>query len=72
MHYVTFPEEDLALVARWYTYDAWNAGKIARVSGISQKQPLSVGDTLVIPSYLLKNKSRLSQEGLSALRQSGR
>lgn len=72
VHYVTYPEEDLALIARWYTFDAWNAGKIARVSGISQKQPLSVGDTLVIPSYLLKNKARLTKEGLDALRASGR
>ena len=72
VHYVTYPDEDLALIARWYTFDAWNAGKIARVSGITQKQPLSVGDTLVIPSYLLKNKVRLTEEGLSALRQAGR
>ncbi len=72
VHYVTYPEEDLALIARWYTYDAWNAGKVARVSGISSKQPLTVGDTLVIPSYLLKNKVRLTKEGLDALRAGGR
>lgn len=72
VHYVTSPDEDLTLIARWYTFDAKNTGRIARVSGISSKQPLSVGDTLIIPSYLLKNKVRLNKEGLAALKAGGK
>ena len=68
VHYVTYPDEDLSIIARWYTYEAWNAGKIARVSGIAANKPLSPGDTLVIPAYLLKNKVRLTREGLDALK----
>ncbi|NMC62599.1 MAG: hypothetical protein GYA55_05455 [SAR324 cluster bacterium] len=67
VHYVTFADENLDLIAKWYTFDSKNAGKIARLSGISPKQALSVGDTLIIPSYLLKNKVRLNQEGMKIL-----
>lgn len=72
VHYVTQPDETLLLISRWYTYDSGNIGKIARVSGISAKQKLSPGDVIVIPSYMLRNKSRLSPKGLEALKESGR
>jgi len=68
VHYVTFADESLDLIAKWYTFDSKNAGKIARLSGISPKQTLAICDTLIIPSYLLKNKVRLSQEGMKVLK----
>jgi hypothetical protein len=67
VHYVTFPEETLSLVARWYTFDRNNAEKIGRMNQLPTSAPLSIGDTIIVPAYLLKNRSRLSEEAIKAL-----
>jgi hypothetical protein len=62
VHYVTFPGETLVAIARWYTFDAANKGKIQRINGLKENQELSLGDTVVVPAYLLKNKIRMTEE----------
>jgi len=67
VHHVTFPGETLSIIARWYTADRNNAGKIARINKIANPDQLSVGDTVIVPSYLLRNKNRLTQNGMNEL-----
>lgn len=67
VHYVTYPGETLSMISRWYTHDRANAGRIARVNGLADPSGLKIGDTIVIPSYLLKNKQRLSEEAVTQL-----
>ncbi len=67
VHYITYPGENLYMIARWYTFDEHNAGKISRINGISDPSTLSPGDTVVVPKYLLKNSTRLSEAGLQAM-----
>lgn len=67
VHYVTLPGETLSIIARWYTEDRANAGKIGRLNRLKSSDSLSIGDTIVIPSYMIKNKVRLSEESLTKL-----
>jgi len=67
VHYVSFSGETLSILARWYTKDLDNAGKIARINRLGKPDALSIGDTIVIPSYLLQNKNRLTEEALGKL-----
>ena len=67
MHYVTFSGETLSILARWYTGDRSNAGKIARINRIADPDKLSTGDTIIIPAYLLRNKNRLTESGVKEL-----
>lgn len=69
VHYVKFKGETLRLISRWYTFDGKNSDKIARVSGFSPKKTLHLGDTVVIPAYLLKNKTMPSQEAVTTLKE---
>lgn len=66
VHYVSFPGETLGVIARWYTFDRDNALKLARINGLSER-PVSIGDSIVIPTYLLRNKGRLTEQALQAL-----
>ena len=67
VHYVTMPGETLSAIARWYTQDRENAAKIGRLNRLKNTDVLQIGDTIVIPSYMVVNKSRLTEEDLKAL-----
>lgn len=69
VHFVTYAGETLALLARWYTYDADNGAKIARINRLAKPDELKLGDQIVIPAYLLRNKQRLTEPGLKALQE---
>lgn len=69
VHYVTSPKETLSMIARWYTGDAENTARLQNINKLSARQALSVGDTIIIPSYMLKNKHRLDEQSISALGQ---
>lgn len=62
VHYVTSSEETLATLSQWYTLDASNVERVRRINNFPSTQQLSVGDTVVIPSYLVKNKIRLTDK----------
>ena len=68
VHYVTYPDETLVAIARWYTLDAANEGRLARINRIKEGYPLSLGDTIIIPSYLIRNKLRLTEQAAEQLR----
>lgn len=67
VHYVTMPGETLSIIARWYTDDRENASKIGRLNRMKNSDSLSIGDTIVIPSYMIKNKARLSEFDLKRI-----
>lgn len=69
VHYITSEAESLDAISLWYTLDRTNAGRVARVNNLGERTRLNVGDTVVIPAYLLRNKARLSEGALSALKQ---
>ena len=56
--------ETLSLISRWYTKDPSNADKIARINSKNVKDSLLIGDKIIIPSYLIKNKNKLTQKAL--------
>ena len=64
IHYVSYKGETLSLISRWYTKDPSNADKIARINSRKATDSLLIGDKIVIPSYLLKNKNKLTQKAL--------
>jgi hypothetical protein len=72
VHYVTYPGETLSMISRWYTKDASNAAKIARINALKSPNRLSAGDSIVIPSYLVKNKKRLTESAVAQLAAIGR
>lgn len=63
IHVVVSSQENFQALALWYTYDEANAEKIARINGKALSEKLLPGDTIAIPSYLVKNKKSL-QPGL--------
>ncbi len=69
VHFVSFSGETLSLISRWYTGDRDNAGRIARINEIKNPAALSIGDQVVIPSYVLKNTKRLTEPALKRLSQ---
>lgn len=68
VHYVTYSGETLALIARWYTYDHLNASRLARINQIPDPNVLEIGDQIIVPSYMVKNKVRLSEESIRSLK----
>jgi hypothetical protein len=66
VHYVTYPGETLYMIARWYTYDRENGPRLARINRLNNADRLALGDEIVVPAYMLKNKNRLSEEALKA------
>jgi hypothetical protein len=69
VHYVTFPGETLSMIARWYTHDRENVGRIARINAQKNPDVLAVGDTVIVPSYLLKNRKRFTEKVFSELQE---
>jgi len=67
VHYVTFAGETLSMIARWYTLDRANAGRLARINNMRDPNNLSLGDVIIVPSYLLRNEKRLSKQALDKL-----
>jgi len=67
VHYVTYPGETLSMIARWYTKDRANAGRLARINRLSNPNHLKIGDVIIIPSYLLRNKNLLTENAVKAL-----
>ena len=67
VHYVTFEEENLKVVARWYTGEWSNSERLARVNNMKADRNLKVGDTIIIPSYMVKNKTRMTEPAMKAL-----
>jgi len=67
VHYVTYPGETLSMISRWYTDERENAGRIARINKLARPDKLELGDTVVIPSYLVKNKNRLTESAVKSL-----
>jgi hypothetical protein len=67
VHYVTYQGETLSMIARWYTGDRANVGRLARMNRLPHPDHLEIGDTLIIPSYLIQNKKRLSEQAVKEL-----
>lgn len=67
VHYVTYPGESLEIISRWYTFDEANRGAIARINNVEPSNSLAIGDTIVVPAYLLRNKNRLDEPALKAV-----
>ena len=67
-HKVSFPGETLSILARWYTGDLNNAPRLARINNLKDPNNLSLGDTLIIPKYLLKNSAVLTEKDFAKLK----
>lgn len=68
VHYVTFPGETLEVISEWYTLDVSNSGRLARLNKIKTGESLSQGDTIIVPSYFVRNKIRLTEQAIGALK----
>lgn len=64
IHYVVDERETASLIAEWYTGESGPAETILRLNRLSPAQPLTVGDQLVIPKYLVKNGDQLGSRAL--------
>jgi hypothetical protein len=67
-HTVTFPGESLSVVAVWYTGAASNLYLISRANGIAPEQYLKLGEQVVIPAKIAKNKKPLTAAAVQRLR----
>lgn len=67
VHYVTYPGETLMMIARWYSHDWRNAGRLARINKLKRPDQLSIGDMIIVPSYLVKSKLRLTDSAVNTL-----
>jgi len=67
VHYVTYPGETLSMISRWYTGNRANTGRVARINNLPNPDQLVIGDVVVIPSYLIKNNNRLTENAVKAL-----
>jgi hypothetical protein len=67
VHHVTYPGETLSIISRWYTLDVRNTGRIARINALNNPSQLDLGDTIIIPSYLVKNNKYLSEDVLKEI-----
>lgn len=70
VHYVTLPGETISIISRWYTGERENASKIARLNRMKNADTLQIGDSIVIPSYMVKNKNRLNESALVEIQKS--
>lgn len=61
IHRVTFSGETLRMIAKWYTGDINNTGRIARINGIEKPDMLVIDQSVRIPRYLLKTTKALPQ-----------
>ncbi len=67
IHYVAYQGETLSLISRWYTKEVNNSEKIARINSVQNGDKLEIGDKIIIPAYLLKNKNKLTQDALKQM-----
>lgn len=67
VHHVTFAGETLSMIARWYTLDRANAGRIARVNNLKNPNALKAGDVIIVPSYLVRNKLKITATAVEQL-----
>lgn len=65
IHRVTLPGENLRAIAQWYTGDANNTGRIARINGIERVDTLRSGQTIRIPRYLLRTTEPLPPSAIT-------
>ncbi len=61
-HMVKYPGETLRIIASWYTGNADNAGRIARINGIENPDMLYLGQEIRLPEYLLKRRNAFPEE----------
>lgn len=61
VHTVSFPGEDFAILADWYTDDSSNAVSLARANKRNVHARLHVGERVSIPSELLRNPDPLPE-----------
>lgn len=71
IHKVSFPGENLRVIANWYTGDINNTGRIARINGIEKADSLKLDTTVRIPRYLLKNTRPLPQSEIARFNAEG-
>ena len=62
LHKVSYPRETLRIIAEWYTGDAENATRIARINSIENPNVLTLGQSIRIPRYLLKTSAPLTMQ----------
>lgn len=67
IHYVTDERETVRLISFWYTGSVDEAQKLARLNELGPDSQLAPGDTVVIPSYLIKNRAVLPAEEIEEL-----
>lgn len=61
VHRVSFVGETLFTIAEWYTDDGANARALQAASKRAARQPLRIGDRIVIPRRLMMNTSPLPE-----------
>lgn len=69
IHKVTFEGESLQVIAKWYTGDVNNTGRVARINGIEKPDLLQIDQTIRIPRYLLKSSKPLTQAEVNRFNQ---
>ena len=65
IHVIQHPGETLRIIANWYTGDATNAERIARINGLENANQLSMGSSVRIPRYLLKTRAPLPESEIA-------
>lgn len=61
VHRVSFAGETLFTIAEWYTDDGANARALVAASKRAARQPLRIGDRIVIPRRLMTNTAPLPE-----------
>ena len=61
LHQVRWPEESLAVIARWYTGSAGNAKVLTRVTPNLRETDLRKGDVVFIPQELSRRAEPMSR-----------
>lgn len=66
IHYVDSEKETLNLITAWYTHEPKLAPSISRINEFKGK-PLQMGDSVIIPGYMVIYDKRLTAEHTAAL-----
>lgn len=61
LHTVTFPREDLFVLADWYTEDSSNARLLAQSNKRSVQKALTIGERIAIPRSIMRNATPLPE-----------
>jgi hypothetical protein len=59
LHRIFEAHETLQILAAWYTFESVNAAQISRINRRELHSPMVVGDEILIPAYLLRNRLAL-------------